>query len=150
VTLDHIDPMCSLSLSSIHIGMHALIQYLSLILRIWVHTWLVLLSHAVMSVVEVFPSFVILSLACVFVREGLPSAEMSFDRGEDRCCGLSKVGMVETVGFHQEMWFVMLESAKDQILGVDTPVQHVLPHVWYVTTSLLIRNTIGCVSCSVE
>jgi hypothetical protein len=30
VTLDHIDPMCSLSLSSIHIGMHALILYLSL------------------------------------------------------------------------------------------------------------------------
>jgi hypothetical protein len=150
VTLDHIDPMCSLSLSSIHIGMHALIQYLSLILRIWVHTWLVLLSHAVMSIAKVFPSFVILSLACVFVREGLPSAEMSFHRGEDRCCGLSKVGMVETVGFHQEMWFVMLESAKDQILGVDTPVQHVLPRVRYVTACLLIRNTIGCVSCSAD
>jgi hypothetical protein len=25
VTLDHIDPMCSLSISSIHIGMHSLI-----------------------------------------------------------------------------------------------------------------------------
>jgi hypothetical protein len=24
VTLDHIDPMCSLSLSSVHIGLHAL------------------------------------------------------------------------------------------------------------------------------
>jgi hypothetical protein len=24
----------------------------------------------------------------------------------------------------------------------------VLPHVWYGTTYLLIRNTIGCVSCS--
>jgi hypothetical protein len=56
VTLDHIDPMCSLSLSSIHIGLHALILYLSLILRIWVHTWLVMLSHAVLSVVQVFPS----------------------------------------------------------------------------------------------
>jgi hypothetical protein len=75
---------------------------------------------------------------------------MSFDRGEDRCCGLSKVGMVETVGFHQEMWFVMLESAKDQILGVDNPVQHVLPRVRYVTACLLIRNTIGCVSCSAD
>jgi hypothetical protein len=32
VALDHIDPMCSLSLSSIHIDMHALILYLSLIL----------------------------------------------------------------------------------------------------------------------
>jgi hypothetical protein len=76
VTLDYIDPMCSLSLSSIHIGMHGLTQYLSIILRVWVHTWLVLLSHVVMSVVQVFPSFVILSLACVFVRDGLPSIEM--------------------------------------------------------------------------
>jgi hypothetical protein len=29
--------------------------------------------------------------------------------------------MVETVGFRQVMWFVMLESAKDRILGVDPP-----------------------------
>jgi uncharacterized membrane protein len=76
VTLDHIDPMCSLSFSSVHIGLHALILYLSLILRIWVQTWLVMLSHAVMSVVQVFPSFVMLSLACVFVRDVLPSIKM--------------------------------------------------------------------------
>jgi hypothetical protein len=50
-----------------------------------------------MSVIQVFLSFVMLSLACVFVRDGLPSVEMRFDPGEDRCCGLSKVGMVETV-----------------------------------------------------
>jgi hypothetical protein len=90
------------------------------------------------------------SLACVFLRVGLPSVKMWFDRGEDRCCDLSKVGMVETVEFHQVMWFVMLESAKDQILGVDTPGQHVPPHVRYGTTCLLIRYAIGCVSCSVE
>jgi hypothetical protein len=76
VTIDHIDPMCSLSLSSIHIGLHALILYLNLIFRIWVHTLLVMLSHAVMSVVQVFPSFVMFSLACVFVRDCLSSAEM--------------------------------------------------------------------------
>jgi hypothetical protein len=58
--------------------------------------------------------------------------------------------MVETVGFHQVMWIVMLESAKDQILGVDPPEQHVPPHVRYGTDCLLIRNSIGCVSCSVE
>jgi hypothetical protein len=40
------------------------------------------------------------------------------------------------------MWFVMLESAKDQILGVDPPGQHVPPRVWYGTACLLIRNTI--------
>jgi hypothetical protein len=32
VTLDYIDPMCSLSLSNIRIGLHTLILYLSLIL----------------------------------------------------------------------------------------------------------------------
>jgi hypothetical protein len=37
VTLDHIDPMCPFFLSSIPIGLHALILFLSLILRIWVH-----------------------------------------------------------------------------------------------------------------
>jgi hypothetical protein len=63
VTLDHIDPMCSLSLSSIHIGPHALIQYLSIILRSWVHAWLVMLSQAVMSVIQAFPSFMMLRLA---------------------------------------------------------------------------------------
>jgi hypothetical protein len=61
VTLDHIDPMCSLSFSSIHIDLHALLLYLSLIFRNWVHTWLVMLSHTVMSVIQVFLSFVMLS-----------------------------------------------------------------------------------------
>jgi hypothetical protein len=109
-----------------------------------------MLGHAVMSVVQVFPSFVMLSLACVFVRGGLPSIEMCFDRGEDRCCDLSKVGMVETVGFHHLMWLVMLKSAKDRILGVDTPGKHVPPRVRYVTACLLIGYAIGCVSCSIE
>jgi uncharacterized membrane protein len=72
VTLDHIDPMCSLSISSIHIGMHALILYLSLLLRIWVYTWLAMLSHIVMRVLQFFPSFVMFSIACVLVRDGLP------------------------------------------------------------------------------
>jgi hypothetical protein len=103
-----------------------------------------------MSVVQVFPSFVMLSLACVFVSDGLPSVEMWFDHGEDRCCDLSKVGMVETVGFRQAMWFVILESAKDRILGVDNPRWQVPPRAWYGTTCLLIRYAIGCVSCSVE
>jgi hypothetical protein len=76
VSLDHIDPMRSFSLSSIHIALHPLILYLSLILRIWVHTSLVMLSHAVMSVIQAFPSFVMLSLTCVFVRDGLPFIEM--------------------------------------------------------------------------
>jgi hypothetical protein len=109
-----------------------------------------MLSHAVMRVVQVFPSFVMLSLDYVFVRDGLPSVEMWIDPSEIRCCGLSKVGMVETVGFRQVMWFVMVGSAKDQIFGVDPPGQHVPPRVRYGTACLLIRYAIGCVSCSVE
>jgi hypothetical protein len=31
--------------------------------------------------------------------------------------------MVETVGIRQVMWFVMLESVKDRVIGVDTPGQ---------------------------
>jgi hypothetical protein len=54
------------------------------------------------------------------------------------------------VGFHQVMWFVMLEFAKDRILGVDTLGQHVPRRVWYGTIFLLIRYAIGCVSYSVE
>jgi hypothetical protein len=42
-------------------------------------------------------------------------------------------GMVEIVGIRQVMWFVMLESAKDCVIGVDTPGQQVLPHVRYGT-----------------
>jgi hypothetical protein len=28
--------------------------------------------------------------------------------------------MVDTVGVRQEMWFVMLKSAKNRVIGVDT------------------------------
>jgi hypothetical protein len=140
----------SFSFYSIHIGQRGLILYLHLILRICDNTWLVMLSHAVMSVLQVFPSFVMLSLACIFVSDGCPSIEMWFDHGEDRCCGLSKVGMVEAVGSHQVMWLVILESAMDWILGVDTPGQHVPPRVLYGTACLLIRYAKGCVSCSAE
>jgi hypothetical protein len=45
---------------------------------------------------------------------------------------------------------VMLESAKDQILGVDTPGQYVSPRVWYKTTCLLIRDDVGSLPCSNE
>jgi hypothetical protein len=58
--------------------------------------------------------------------------------------------MVETVGFRQVMWLVRLESAKDQILGVDTLGQLVPRRVRYGTVYLLIRYVIGCVSCSIE
>jgi hypothetical protein len=48
------------------------------------------------------------------------------------------------------MWFVMLESAKDQVIGVDTPGKQVLPCVRYGTACLLIRDVVGSVPCSDE
>jgi hypothetical protein len=44
----------------------------------------------------------------------------------------------------------MLKSAKDQVLGVKTPEQHVSPRVWYETTYLLIRDAMGSLPCSNE
>jgi hypothetical protein len=58
--------------------------------------------------------------------------------------------MVEMVGVCQVMWFVMLESAKDRVIGVDTPGQQVSSCVWYGMTCLLIRDVVGGVPCSDE
>jgi hypothetical protein len=51
--------------------------------------------------------------------------------------------MVETVVILQVMWFIMIESAKDRVILVDTPGQQVPPHVRYGTTCLLIRDAVG-------
>jgi hypothetical protein len=58
--------------------------------------------------------------------------------------------MVDTVGIRQVMWFVMLKSAKDRVMGVDTLGQQVLTRVWYGIASLLIRDAVGSVPCSDE
>jgi hypothetical protein len=72
---DHIDPICFLPLVT---HLHALIGIPIPYIPIGLGLWLVdLLSPAVMSVVQVFPSYMKLSLACVFVRVfGLPSIVM--------------------------------------------------------------------------
>jgi hypothetical protein len=59
------------------------------------------------------------------------------------------------VVLHMSRWLipsclVVLESAKDRVLGVDTIGQHVPPRIRYEMTYLLIMNTIGNVSCSIE
>jgi hypothetical protein len=59
-------------------------------------------------------------------------------------------GMVETVGIRQVMWFVMLESDKDRVIGVDAPGQQMPPRVRYGTSCLLIRDVVGSVPCSDE
>jgi ABC-type dipeptide/oligopeptide/nickel transport system permease subunit len=58
--------------------------------------------------------------------------------------------MEEMVGICQVMWFIMLESAMDQVLGVDTLGQHVPTRVWYGTACLLIENVVGSVPFSDE
>jgi hypothetical protein len=58
--------------------------------------------------------------------------------------------VVETVGIRQMMWFVMLEIAKDQVIGVDTPGQQVPPRLRYGTACSLIGDVVGCVPCSDE
>jgi hypothetical protein len=52
------------------------------------------------------------------------------------------------VGIRQMIWFVMLKSAKDRVIGVDTPGQQVTPRVWYGMNCLIIRDVVGSVSCS--
>jgi hypothetical protein len=58
--------------------------------------------------------------------------------------------MVEMVGIRQVMWFVMLESTKDRVIGADTLGQQVLPRVRYGTACLLIRDVVGSAPCSDE
>jgi hypothetical protein len=58
-----------------------------------------------------------------------------------------RFGIVETVGIRQEIWFVMLKSAKDRIVGVDTPGQYVPPRVWYGMACWLIRKALATLSC---
>jgi hypothetical protein len=48
------------------------------------------------------------------------------------------------------LWLVMLESAKDRVIGVDTPGQQVLPRVRYGMARLIIRDTVGSVPYSDE
>jgi hypothetical protein len=141
-----------LSLSSIQTSLHALILLPKPhTLGIRVHTWLVMVSHAVMSVVQVFPSlwcwvWLVLALRDLVFH---PSwCEVTVVRID--AVIWAWVGMVETIGFYQVMWFVMLESAKDHILGLDTPGQQVPPRVRYGTASLLIWDVVDCESCSVE
>jgi hypothetical protein len=58
--------------------------------------------------------------------------------------------MVETVGIWQVRWYVMLKSAKDRVIVVDTLWQQVSPCVRYGTVCLLIRDAVGSVPCSAK
>jgi hypothetical protein len=58
--------------------------------------------------------------------------------------------MVETVGICQVVWYVMLKSTKDRVIGVDTPRQQVPPRARYRIACLLIRDAVKSVPCSDE
>jgi hypothetical protein len=75
VFLDHINPIYFLPLVT---HLHALIGLPIPYIPIGLGLWLVdLLSPAVMSVIQVFSSYIMLSLVYVFVKVfGLPSIEM--------------------------------------------------------------------------
>jgi hypothetical protein len=75
VFLDHVNPICFFPLVT---HLHALIGIPIPYIHIGLGLWLVdLLSPAVTSVIQGFPSYMTLSLACVFVRVfGLPSLMM--------------------------------------------------------------------------
>jgi hypothetical protein len=110
-----------------------------------------ILSPAVLSSVQVCPSlwcwvWLVLSVESV----GLPSVVMWGNRGEIRCCGLSKVWNGREGCDLRGLWLVMLESAKDRVLVVDTPGQQVSWHVRYGTTCLLIRDDVRTVPHSNE
>jgi hypothetical protein len=74
VFLDHIDHICFLPLvTHLHVLIGLLIPYIPIGLGLWLVD---LLRHSG-SVIQVFPSYMMLSLACVFVRVfGLPSLVM--------------------------------------------------------------------------
>jgi hypothetical protein len=58
-----------------------------------------------------------------------------------RYCGLSKEWYGgKGCGLHS-LWLVLLELAKDRLLGVDTPELSVPPRVQYEMTCLLISDT---------
>jgi hypothetical protein len=132
-----------ISLSSIHIGLHALI------LLPKPHT-LVMLSQTVTSIVQVFPSLwcwvwlVLVLRVLVFHLSWCEATVVRID-----AVVWAWVGMVEMVGFRQVMWFVILKSAKEWVLGVDTPGQQVPPRIWYGMACLLIRYVVDSESCSV-
>jgi hypothetical protein len=111
-----------------------------------------MLSHAVLSVMQVFSS-----LWCwvwlVEYWEYWSSTRRDMRSpwwGSMLWFEQARFGMVEMVGIRQVMCFVMLESAKNWVIAVDAPGQHVPLCVQYGTTCLLIRDVLESVPCSNE
>jgi hypothetical protein len=78
---------------------------------------------------------------------GLPSVVMWGDRGDVRCCGLSKDWNGGEGCDLYGLWLVLLESAKDRFLEVDPAGQHVSSRVRYEMACWLIRKALVSLSC---
>jgi hypothetical protein len=105
-----------------------------------------MLSPTVMSAVQVFhPLWCWVWLASLWECCGLPSVKMWFNHVWGSMLWFEQ--WLEWWRWLIPSWHVVLKSAKDRILGVDTLGQHVPPYVRYGTAFLLITNTIRCVSC---
>jgi hypothetical protein len=144
VLLDNIDPICFLHLVT---HLHALIRLPIPYIPIGLGLWLVdLLSPAVRVIFHLIWCWVWL----VSLWECLVSYPSRCDLTVVRIDVVvwARFGMVETVRIRQVMWIVMLESAKDRILGVDTLGQHVPPRVRYGMTCWLTRKALVSLPCS--
>jgi hypothetical protein len=105
--------------------------------------WVVILSPTVRSHWSSLPCFEMLSWLCGFLGELRSSIlrDVSWPIVV-QCCGLSKVYGGEGCSL-QGLWLALLESAKNQFLGV-YPLELYMPqHVWYGMTCLLIRDILG-------
>jgi hypothetical protein len=94
--------------------------------------WLVMLSHAVLSVEQVFHP-----LWC-WVGLCLYESVMVFHPSRHELTVWGSMLWFERCRWLTHLRHVVLESAKDQILGVDPLGEHVPPHVSYGTVCLLI------------
>jgi hypothetical protein len=145
VFLDHVDPICFLPLVT---HLHALIGLPIPYIPKGLDLWLVdLLSPVVVSVVQVFHLiwcwvWLVCLWECLVFH---PSwCEVTMVRID--AVVWAWVVMLEMVGFCQVMWIILLESAKDRIVGVYTPGQHVPPRVRYGMACWLIRKALMSLS----
>jgi hypothetical protein len=113
VFLDHVDPICFLSLvTHLHVLIGLPIHYIPIGLGLWLVN---LLSPVVMSVVQVFHLIwcwvwlVPLWECLVFPLSWCEVTMVRID-----AVVWARFRMVETVGFRQLMWIIMLESTKDR------------------------------------
>jgi hypothetical protein len=123
VFLDHDEPICFLSLVTLLHASLKLNTYFDTF-RIGIYGSVELLCPTFLRVIEVFHLYDVEFGLCWVLRVlafHLSWCEVTMVRFD--VVVWAWVGMVEMVGIRQVTWLVILKSAKDWILGVDTPGQ---------------------------